>query len=167
MTLTLVLIRHAKSDWDDPLLDDHDRPLNARGLSDAPRIGAWLLAQGHVPGAAMVSTARRAVATWDALVSAFAPPPPISFHPRLYHASAGIMLDVLRTAEAPTIAMIGHNPGIGDFAARLLTTAPTHPCFDDYPTCATLVARFDAGAWADVQFRTGAATAFITPHDLG
>ena len=42
MTLTLILIRHAKSDWGDAGLDDHDRPLNARGIEDAPRVGTWL-----------------------------------------------------------------------------------------------------------------------------
>ncbi len=165
MSLTLVLIRHAKSDWDDPLLDDHDRPLNTRGTHDAPRIGAWLAAQGHVPLAAHVSTARRAVETWDGVASAF-PDVKVSYHRRLYHAPPSAMLHVLNDAAGATVAMVGHNPGIAEFAARLLISAPDHPRFADYPTCATLIARFDADDWSDVGFGMGTAVDFITPHDL-
>jgi phosphohistidine phosphatase len=59
MTLRLILSRHAKSGWDDPDLSDHDRPLNARGRGDAPKVGAWLRAKGYLPDAALVSSARR------------------------------------------------------------------------------------------------------------
>ena len=57
MTLTLILIRHAKSDWGDARLSDHDRHLNARGIEDAPRVGTWLEAQGYRPDHVLCSTA--------------------------------------------------------------------------------------------------------------
>ncbi|RMA41292.1 SixA phosphatase family protein [Rhodophyticola porphyridii] len=165
MSLTLILIRHAKSDWDDPTLDDHDRPLNERGRRDAPRIGAWLRAKGHVPVAAMISTAVRAAETWARLgfdtVQA-------SYHHRLYHAPAPVMLGTLATArsDAPVVAMVGHNPGIAECAERLLAHSPDHARFSDYPTCATLVARFDAANWSDIHWGTGTVLDFATPHDL-
>jgi phosphohistidine phosphatase len=69
MTRTLILIRHAKSDWEHPALDDHDRPLNARGQRSAPRIGAWLAAQGLAPDAVLCSTARRTRETWQGIAT--------------------------------------------------------------------------------------------------
>jgi phosphohistidine phosphatase len=167
MTLRLILTRHAKSDWDNPLLSDHQRVLNPRGQRAAPLIGRWLVAQGFVPEQALISDATRTRETW-ALLSAELPQPapPATFLPALYHAGPEVMLKALHSATAKSVIMIGHNPGIAEFAALLVATSPAHVQFGRYPTCATLIAEFDAPDWRDIRRATGTARAFITPREL-
>ena len=161
MTLRLILIRHAKSGWDDPALDDHARPLNDRGRRDAPRTGHWLRDAGYVPEAILCSSALRTRQTADGL--ALGPEPVIL--DSLYHASPDRLLASLVKAQAQSVAMIAHNPGIGDLAARLVTTAPDNARFHSYPTLATTVLDFDATDWRDIG--KGTVIAFRTPHDFG
>lgn len=162
MTRTLILMRHAKSDWGHAGLADHDRPLNARGAKDAPAIGTWLRAAGFLPDEVLCSTATRTRQTLEGLALTA----PTRFVPALYHAEADTMMEVLREATGDTVLMVGHNPGIAAFAADILSRAPDHPRFDDYPTSATLVARFAIKDWSDVTWHAGQAEAFVIPADL-
>ncbi|MGR3701940.1 MAG: SixA phosphatase family protein [Paracoccaceae bacterium] len=162
MTRTLILMRHAKSDWGHAGLADHDRPLNDRGASDAPRMGNWLRAQGFLPDEVLCSTATRTRQTLEGLSLAA----PTRFLLALYHADPDTMMAALQTATGPSVLMVGHNPGIAAFATDLLAEAPDHPRFDDYPTSATLVARFDVEDWAALRWGTGKAAAFAIPADL-
>lgn len=166
MSLRLILVRHAKSSWDDPAQDDHDRSLNKRGQKAAPLIGAWLAQNGHQPAEVVSSTARRTVETWERVAPAFQDTAVMRRDPRLYLAPAERMLTVLHNCAASPVMMLGHNPGIADFAARLLSTKPRHTRFADYPTCATLVAEFDVNDWAELQFGTGQLLDFAVPGDL-
>lgn len=166
MTLRLILTRHAKSDWDNPLDSDHMRPLNARGQRAAPAVGRWLVRDDYVPQQALVSDATRTRQTWDRIAAEFPAAVPAQFEAALYHAGPDVMLRVLHTAQAQTVIMIGHNPGIAAFAHMLLAAPPTHPEFSRYPTCSTLVAEFDATDWGDVRYGSGRAVAFIVPRDL-
>lgn len=163
--MKLILTRHAKSSWDDPLVDDFDRALNARGRRAAPTIAGWLAGQGHIPGEVLHSSASRTTETW-ALMAPHFPGVPAHSQDQLYHAGAERMLKVLQQATGDTVLMIGHNPGIADFASRLLTRPVDHPRFDDYPTAATLIAEFEIPRWQDVRFGTGRAIDFIVPRDL-
>jgi phosphohistidine phosphatase len=162
MTLTLILMRHAKSDWGSPGLADHDRPLNSRGLRDAPAMGQWLRDKGHLPDQVLCSTATRTRQTLEGLRIDAA----TAFLPALYHADPDTMLDALQQAQGRKVLMIGHNPGIAAFADDLLQRAPDHPRFHDYPTCATLVAEFDLESWADLRPATGRTLDFVIPADL-
>ena len=162
MTLTLVLMRHAKSSWDDPTLPDHDRPLNGRGRRSAAVLGDWLRAGDIVPDQCLTSTARRTLETFEGLRLDIAAEPVAA----LYHAAPETMLAVLQEATGRTVLMLGHNPGIADFAHRLVRRAPDHPRFIDYPTCATLVARFDGDDWSEVGFAGGEAVHFVIPREL-
>ncbi|MCV6587091.1 MAG: histidine phosphatase family protein [Marinibacterium sp.] len=163
MSLTLILMRHAKSSWSALDLADHDRALNARGTRSAQAMGDWLRAQGHVPDQILTSTARRTVDTCAGLQFQITP----DEVPALYHAAPETMLSVLQGATGSTVLMLGHNPGIAEFAARLVHKAPDHARFHDYPTCATLVARFDrAKGWRDVGFGSGEAVDFQIPRNL-
>ena len=166
MSLQLILTRHAKSSWDDPLAPDHARVLNARGRDAAGRIGRWLAAEGHLPGAALVSSAARTRETWALMAPHLPDAPEPQIVDALYHAGPEVMLRALKTASAPSVLMLGHNPGIAAFAVWMLEKAPRHPRFADYPTCATLVAAFDADTWADVGPGTGRAVDFVVPRDL-
>lgn len=165
MILTLILTRHAKSDWDDPRLDDHDRRLNPRGRDSAAAIGAWLKDRGHLPEQVQVSTAARAVETWTGMAPHLGTPE-VSFHRRLYHPAPETMLAHLSRATAGTVLMLAHNPGIGALAASLIRRSPDHPRFADYPTAATLVVRFDAPGWVDIARGTGDVLDFTVPRDL-
>ncbi len=166
MTLRLILTRHAKSDWDDPLVTDHQRVLNPRGRRSAPLIGRWLAGNGHVPALALVSDARRTRETWELLAPELPGVVPVRFLSALYAASAHTMLRALATAGESAVMMIGHNPGIGMLAADLATRPPAHPAFARYPTCATVVLEFDANEWAQLHPHSGQVIDFVVPRDL-
>ena len=157
----LILIRHAKSDWSQGL-DDHARPLNARGREAAGRIGAWLAAEGHLPDRVLCSTATRAQETsalvWEGADHA---PPQSDLH-ALYHAAPATMLEAAQKAEGAVVAMVAHNPGMAMLAGMLAATRPDHPRFDDYPTGATTVLEFDGPPAAG----QGRVVAFMVPRDL-
>lgn len=165
MTRRLILIRHAKSSWDDPRLADHDRVLNSRGIRACADMGRWLAERGYQPGEALVSSAARTQETWYRLSAALAPVT-VRTETRLYHADPETMLKVLRSATAPVVAMVGHNPGIAEFAARLLRLAPDDSEFRRYPTAATLIADFPVDDWASLIPASGTVVEFVTPGEL-
>ena len=162
----LGLFRHAKSDWHDPRARDFDRPLNERGKAAAAELGVWLASRGYVPGEVLCSDAERTRGTFSGLAPALPGTPILHLKPALYHAGPDVMLAVLRHATADTVMMIGHNPGIAEFAARLVAQAPSNPEFNRYPTGATLVADFNISAWGDVTFGTGVVDDFIVPREI-
>jgi phosphohistidine phosphatase len=166
MTLRLTLIRHAKSSWDDPLLSDHDRPLNKRGYAAAERIGAWLGENGYCAETVYSSTARRAAETWAGISPYCTPDIDAGLFSSLYHASPERMLAMLHRTKTKTAMMIGHNPGIAMLAEALVKTAPNHPKFFHYPSAATSVIRFDVENWSDIRSKTGGIVDFIVPRDL-
>lgn len=166
MTHRLILVRHAKSSWDNPLDSDHARPLNPRGTDAAGRIGRWLSASGYLPDQALVSDAQRCRETW-ALLSACLPQPVATrYLPTLYHASADRMHRCLGEAQGACVLMLGHNPGIADFASRILSARPAHPAFGRYPTAATLVADFEIDNWGALDWYSGQVVDFAVPRDL-
>ncbi|TFB50387.1 SixA phosphatase family protein [Cryobacterium tagatosivorans] len=117
---TLILLRHAKSDWSGGEADV-DRPLAERGVRQAAEAGRWLA--GNAPGIdlAVVSPANRARGTWELASAEFDHRPPERIDERLYAASAGRLLEVLRALpdEAATVVLVGHNPGIEDLVSIL------------------------------------------------
>lgn len=119
---TLLLMRHAKSDWGGADVPDHDRPLNERGKRDAPRMGRWLAAQRVAPTRIVTSSARRARKTADRVVEGLRTPVPIELRDDLYHAPLERWLLVLTRlpAEAECVLCIGHNPGLEALIERLL-----------------------------------------------
>ena len=166
MSLTLVLTRHAKSDWDDPRLDDFDRPLNDRGRASARALGRWLAEQGVRPDAVVVSGARRTVETWEGMAPELPPVADVRVARALYHAPASRMLDVLHHERASCVLMIGHNPGIAEFAERFAARPPDHLRFFDYPTAATTIFEVPRESWAEARWGEADVTGFAIPRDL-
>lgn len=166
MSLRLILTRHAKSAWDDPALDDHDRPLNARGERSAAAIGRWLAEHDYRPDVALLSTARRVVETWDGIVPRLGCAPDIVWDEALFHASADTILRVLGQRPEPCVILIAHNPGMATLAQKLVATPPERAEFSYFPTCATLVVDFEAASWADVTPHMGRVVEFVLPRDL-
>ena len=120
----LILMRHAKSSWADPGQRDLDRPLNKRGRRAAALIGGWLKKKGYRPDQALVSSARRTQETWAGVV-AEAGPAETRYLPELYHAGPESMLEIVQRApDVGCLLVLGHQPGIGAFAARLLADPP-------------------------------------------
>ena len=162
----LILMRHAKSSWDDPAQRDIDRPLNGRGRRNATLMGHWLKREGYLPGHALVSVAERTRETWARLQET-AGEGPVDFVRELYAAGPEAMLRVLQGAPgAGTLLMLGHQPGIGAFARLLLREAPADTDFARFPTAATAVIDFDAADWAEVGWGTGRLVAFTVPRAL-
>ncbi|MCE2509710.1 MAG: histidine phosphatase family protein [Alphaproteobacteria bacterium] len=176
MTKTLLLLRHAKSDQTGSVLDDFDRPLNARGRDAAPKMGAFLRASGLVPELVLCSAAARAVETWTlarvALAGAGADSIPAKQLRSLYLASPSRILDVLhRTPDAVgCVLVIGHNPGIARLALRL-PGADAKPkalrrLKGKYPTAGLTELCFESKRWGDVVPGVGRLVRFVAPKDL-
>jgi len=157
----LILMRHAKSSWDNPALEDHKRPLNTRGRASATLMGDWLRKNSYLPDAAISSSATRTGETFLGLGIDV----PVRFEGALYHAGPDVMMRKLRTCKANSILMLGHNPGICMFAHQLLPAPPDHQRFADYPTCATTVIDFDV-SWPSVEWNTGHFIDFAIPREL-
>ncbi|AOZ70237.1 phosphoglycerate mutase [Rhodobacter xanthinilyticus] len=164
----LILTRHAKSSWDDPLMSDHDRPLNARGIAAARELGDFLASRGLEPEEVLCSTAQRTRETWDRVAGAVLETrPEVRYLDALYHAAPDVMLAHLRHATQPTVMMIGHNPGIAEFAARLPARPVFDPDFRKFPTCATLIIDFQIDDWSEVKPGFGSMLDFFTPSNRG
>lgn len=131
----LLLLRHAKSDWGEAGLADHERPLNPRGLRDAPRMGAWLRKQGWLPDELLSSPARRARQTLGLLAAEFDGPAIAPRQdPRIYDATLSDLLAALADCRGQRVLLVGHNPGLEELAGHLLgSSAPR-----EMPTCCLL-----------------------------
>ncbi len=146
---TVLLVRHAKSDWSDPSLSDFDRPLNGRGKEDAPVMAHRLLDNKVAIDAFISSPAKRARNTARIFAKAYkTKKDDILFRDELYGASENVFWDVIAKAEnkADSIAIFSHNPGITDFANLLTSTR-----IDNIPTCGIFAVKADCEKWKDFK----------------
>lgn len=127
--IRLVLVRHAKSDWGNPGLDDHERPLNDRGRRDAPRMARRLAESGFRPDIILSSTAVRARTTAEAFAAELAVP--VALEPELYGAPASTLLSAAEATRAHAVMVVAHDPGMTALAERLSGGGIGH-----MPTCA-------------------------------
>jgi phosphohistidine phosphatase len=115
--IQLTLVRHAKSDWGDPGLDDHDRPLNSRGLRDATEAARTTLRAGVRPELVLTSTALRARTTAEYFATAFGAE--LREVPALYGAAPEVLLDTAREAGVDELALVAHDPGLSELVSEL------------------------------------------------
>lgn len=141
---TLILVRHAKSSWDEPGLVDEARPLNKRGRHDAPEMGRRLLARGVVPETILASPAVRARSTAELIALELGAEDAVVIDHRLYATSASGMLGVIREQDdtIDTLMVVGHDPEMSDLAHRFSPLSPP------MVTCAVLELHFDRDSWA-------------------
>jgi phosphohistidine phosphatase len=163
----LLLLRHAKSSWDDPALPDHERPLTARGHRAADRIGEHL--RSEVPDADLVlcSSALRTRETLQRMASAFGDPE-VVVEDGLYGASDEELLGRLHGVPegSETVALIGHNPGIWDLAIAVAGSGDDLDRMrSKFPTGALAVLEFEGG-WGDLAPGQARLVSFVTPRDL-
>ena len=173
--LTLLLLRHAKSSWDDPGLADYDRPLAKRGKKAAPEIGAALAAKGLRPDLVLCSSAVRARETLELVLKALGPPAPeVRYDEELYMAAPAILIARLRKhmadpASPQHVMLVGHNPGFEELARMLAGSGGGDDCArlaEKFPTCSVAVIAFDADSWSAVEAGAGRLAHFLTPKHL-
>ncbi|WP_099022287.1 SixA phosphatase family protein [Mycolicibacterium palauense] len=169
---TLILLRHAKSDYPDGVAD-HDRPLAARGRREAGLAGDWLRAEaplGRPVQAVLCSTATRTRETLDRTgVEA-----PVRFVERLYGATPGGLIEVINSAagdfdfDVRTLLVIGHEPAISQVALGLAGAPGSNETAAEristkYPTSAMAVLRVP-GPWGDLGLGGAVLETFFVPR---
>jgi phosphohistidine phosphatase len=167
VTRTLLVVRHAKSDWAAGA-PDHERPLNDRGRREAPELGRRLADAGLRPDLVVCSDATRAQQTWQLASSAWPDPPPVQVEPRLYDASRSEVLDVIHEtpAEVQTLACVGHEPTSSALAALLTGEADAEAARTltaGLKTACAAVLTFD-GEWVDLEPSSARLAAVVSPR---
>jgi phosphohistidine phosphatase len=166
----LYVLRHAKSSWEDPGLDDHDRPLAPRGRRAVDLLAGHIRRAGIEPSLVLCSTSRRTRET----LAGVAPSGVQSIEPELYGASAGEILERLRRVPEPTrsVMVIGHNPAMQILILRLAAAVPDD--LDDgdladvrrkFPTGGLATLTF-AVPWSELSPGAAQLTALVRPKHL-
>jgi len=161
MAKTLILIRHAKSDWSNSGEKDFDRSLNQRGHMDAPRMGGKLHEMGIVPDQIVSSPALRTTLTAEYICEQIKYPfEKVDFQEDIYEASVRTLLKVINELDDKhkTVIIIGHNPGFSYLAEYLTGTE-----VGDVPTCGIVELNIEFDKWALVSQHTATLKSFIYP----
>ncbi|QSA96260.1 histidine phosphatase family protein [Methylococcus sp. EFPC2] len=143
----LLLVRHAKSSWDDPGLPDRERPLNKRGKRDAPWMGQLLKKRGYAPDRILTSPAKRALKTASKLAKELGyPQDRIEVREGIYLRGVDELTELIATLDPGwrRVLLVGHNPELSELAHRL-----TRADLADLPTCGAVSIAFDAASWRD------------------
>ena len=169
----LLLLRHAKSSWDERDLPDHERPLNRRGQQAAAAMRVAMEGLGLAPDVVLVSTSKRTLQTLEAL-EPWADTPLVDHVGGLYLASAPVILKAIQDvgAMARSVMVVGHNPGLHDLAMLLVgaqaaayDNADIRRLSEGFPSCA--LAEFTiTGPWQALGEGGGRLTRFLCPRDL-
>ena len=160
----LAFLRHAKSSWNEPDLDDFDRPLNRRGQRAATRMGQHMKDEGLRPELVLCSAALRTRQTLERLD--LPDGVAVCVEPGLYGASATALFDRVRRIEdgIATVLMIGHNPGMHDAVAGILAADEASP--PEFPTAALAITQLTVEHWQDVRPGIARLEAFTIPRSL-
>lgn len=160
----MLVLRHAKSSWDDSSISDHERPLNARGRRDAPRIGDLIRDEAVIPDLILTSDAVRAHTTALAVAAAAEYTGDIRVDPMLYLAGPEDILAVLQSlpdGDAGTVMIVGHNPGLEDLIERLTGAR------EEMPTAALARLALPIDLWTDLDDSQQATLVNIwRPHEI-
>lgn len=157
----LLIIRHAKSSWDEPALTDFDRPLNGRGRHDAPLMGQVIASRGIRPERILSSAARRARQTAKRIARELGvDPADIELREDLYLAEAGALQALLQTLDDRwnQVFLVGHNPGLTDLANQLCDAG-----IGNIPTCGIVAINFDVSSWSHLMAGSGRLVFFDFP----
>jgi phosphohistidine phosphatase len=146
----LLILRHAKADWADASLDDHERPLNKRGQRDAPEVGALLRAQNILPQLILSSTATRAQETATRMAEAAGYDGEITQLASLYHAPPSSYIAALNALsdDFERVMVVGHNPGLEELIYTLTDQA------EMMPTAALALVSLPIERWSDLTSDT-------------
>ena len=164
----LHVLRHAKSSWGDAALDDHDRPLNARGRRAADRIAEHIRDRAIEPGVVLCSSARRTRETYERIARALVGAE-VLFEPGLYHAGGAVILGRLQRlpADVECAMLVGHNPGLQDLVLAL--ARPGHRrqrVYEAFPTGALASLLLAVSGWSEIGPGTGELEGYVVPREL-
>jgi len=156
----LVLIRHAKSSWSDPLLDDFDRPLNKRSLKDAPFMAKLLRKKGLKPDLIVSSASLRTKLTLEFFIKEFDYKGKLIFERSIYEAAYKNLLKIIKNVEKryKTLFLVAHNPSLNDLADFLLGNFE-----ENIPTCGIVQIDFDVENWSDISKNNATLICFEYP----
>ena len=175
MPRTLLLMRHAKSSWNNPGLSDFDRQLNKRGHKAAPRIGGYIREIGLTPNLVLCSTAKRAQETWNLVHESLGDSVSAKLMKSLYLASPSQLLGAIHkvSAEIDPLLVIAHNPGIQELACLLERESKhdgagnlSHTMHIKFPTAAVAILTFETQSWSDIAYGQARLEEFIRPRNL-
>ncbi|MEJ7694686.1 histidine phosphatase family protein, partial [Daejeonella sp.] len=152
MSRQLLLVRHAKSDWDNIKLSDFDRPLNSRGEKNAPEMAKRLLKKGMKPNQIVSSPAVRAITTARYFAKELGLETDIVKESEIYEALTSTLMDVINNLDNDYsfTALFGHNPGITSVVSNLCNKD-----LHNIPTCGMVLIEFPFDDWAMVSAGTG------------
>ncbi len=159
----LVLMRHAKSDWADGDLSDHERPLNRRGQRDAPAMATWLASVDVMPDLILSSTAQRTRDTVALMMDAWPCEPDVGFSDSLYLATPEAILKCIRcdAGDANCVLIVAHNPGITSLASQFSRQTV------EMPTAAMAIYEVGDCLWSQLRLSTPLKmTHFMKPKAL-
>jgi phosphohistidine phosphatase len=167
----LTLLRHAKSSWDDPNLDDFNRPLNERGWKASRRIGRELKHRGTRFDLVIASTAARVRETIDGVQEHYDFEAPIQFEPRMYGATDRELLALVQALPEAVHAplFVGHNPGLERLLLELTRDdqgALRRRVAGKFPTGALAAVELPAHRWDDLAPGSGTIVELILPKEL-
>ena len=145
---TLYLLRHSKSDKDQPNLADHDRPLNDKGLKDAAQVGKMMIEKGVKPDVILCSSAKRAADTAQLASKAAGYQGKIQTNRKLYKASQDTFLDIIQSTpqDIQALMLVGHNPELEDLVFNLTSKAV------EIPTSGLIGFEFPIASWKDINY---------------
>jgi phosphohistidine phosphatase len=164
----LLLLRHAKSSWDDPDLADHERPLAPRGRRASEAMAHHLRREGVTPRLVLCSSSRRTRETLDRIASAWDDEVETRVEPDLYAASEADLLARLREVpdEVASVLLIGHQPAVGELAVGLARNGrEVRRARRKFPTAALATLEFE-GTWHDLAPGSAEMVGFVRPKDL-
>lgn len=165
MKKKILMMRHAKSSWSDEKLRDFDRPLNSRGMKDAPRMGAYLKELGIIPGQIFSSPAKRAQQTAQAVAKEVGfNVERINWDEELYHGEPMAYLNAIRSADAKSevVMTIGHNPMTAEVMSALSKQSFTH----HVPTSALACFETSAESWNDIRQSSCKLLWIVSPKEI-
>lgn len=159
---TLLLLRHAKSSWENADQKDFDRPLNNRGLKAAPAVGRFLRGQKEQPQLIISSPAERARQTTSLVREAAGLTADLRYDERIYEASVERLMEVVSQIEdaREVVMLVGHNPGFEALLEQL--TGETQRM----PTAALACLELDVDKWSKVRENTGRLKWLVKPKEL-
>lgn len=166
MTRRLIVMRHAKSDWDDPSLPDHDRPLNQRGRRAAPRMAEQMICQNVRPDVIVASTAVRVRETLELMqpkwLVVWGEPIEVLREKSLYLATPETLISNLRGLHDSwsSAMLVGHNPGL----SMLVSQFAHEPL--ELPTAAVAVLDSEAESWPEATVGVWKLTNLWLPREL-
>jgi phosphohistidine phosphatase len=166
----LWLLRHAKSSWDDPDMEDVDRPLAPRGARAADRMRDYLDAERIRPELVLCSSALRTRETLARILPGLGPELTVRIEPSLYSFEADQLRDRLREvpADVGSVMLIGHNPAMQELASVLASEGERlEELRAGFPTAALAELDVPVGSWDQLTPGSGRLERFVVPRELG